>query len=61
LFDTLAIRGHHFTNDVVFKFSAVGWHFCFTPTAPLGLKKKLNERTTSVTEGARCLRLFAME
>jgi hypothetical protein len=30
----LTIRRHHFTNDVVFKFSAVGWHNKFTPTAP---------------------------
>ena len=51
LLNALAIMGHHFTNDVVFKFSVVGWHNEFTPTASKDWEKKLKDRTIIVTEG----------
>jgi hypothetical protein len=44
------LGGHHFTNDVVFKFSAVGWHSIFTLTAPKD-KKKLKDGKTILTKG----------
>src|SRR5690554_5254825 len=49
--DTLVIGWHHFLDDLFFEFGAVGRHQT-TPSAPGFCKKeKLNDRTTSVTEG----------